>query len=405
MIKKTLTTAVILLLVLVNISCQEKLYPELEDGLYAEIVTNKGTMVAKLFYDKVPVTVSNFVALAEGNHPLAKEEYKGKPYFDGVTFHRVIDKFMIQGGDPTATGSGDPGYKFAADFNVDLRHNKPGILSMANSGGINTNGSQFFIMEVEWPSLDAFDPQGNLKPCDRPGVSCHSVFGELVKGLEVQDAISNVEVVNPSARNHKPVEDVIINSVKIIRKGKAAKSFDAPKVFTEEMPKVEEGLKKIKEEAKAKADKIAEKAKAEFLAKDAELKDKLIVSETGMKMAFTHKSGGVKPTSDQKVKIDCAGYLVDGTLFWTTWKDVAEKNGKYDARQDQGGGYAPFAMPYNESATLVAGFREAMLKMNIGDKARVYIPYHLGYGEAGRAPLIPGKTDLVFDIELTAIAK
>ena len=122
-------------------------------------------------------------------------------------------------------------------------------------------------------------------------------------------------------------------------------------------------------------------------------------------MAFTHKGNGVQPTSTQKVNVDCAGYLVDGTLFWTTWKEIAEKNGKFDPRQEQQGGYAPFAMPYNESATLVAGFKEAMLKMKIGDKARVYIPYHLGYGEAGRAPLIPGKTDLVFDIELTSIAE
>lgn len=404
MIRNALTTLVVLL-VLSNTSCQEDRYPELEDGLYAEFVTTKGTMVAKLFYDKVPVTVANFVALAEGNHPMADEKYKGKPFYDSLTFHRVIDKFMIQGGDPTGTGSGTPGYRFAADFSPELRHDKPGILSMANSGGINTNGSQYFIMEVPWPSLDAFDPQGNLKACDQPGVSCHSVFGELVQGLEVQDSISNVEVINPRARNHKPVEDVIVTELNIIRKGKAAKSFKAPKVFTEEMPKVEEGLRKMKEEAQKKADEIADKAKTEFLKIDEELKDKLIESETGMKMAFTHRGDGVQPTADQRVKIDCAGYLVDGTLFWTTWEEVAKENGKFDARQAQQGGYAPFTMPYNETASLVAGFREAMLKMKIGDRARVYIPYHLGYGEAGRAPLIPGKTDLVFDIELTSLAE
>ena len=403
MIKNALATFVVLL-VLSSTSCQDR-YPDLEDGLYAEFVTNKGSMIAKLYYDKVPVTVANFVALAEGNHPMAEEKYKEKPFFDGLTFHRVIDKFMIQGGDPTGTGSGTPGYRFVADFSPELKHDKPGILSMANAGGINTNGSQFFIMEVPWPSLDAFDAQGNMKPCDQPGVSCHSVFGELVQGLEVQDSISNVEVINPRARNHKPVEDVVITKVNIIRKGKAAKSFDAPKVFSEEMPKVEEGIRKINEEAKKKVEKIAEQAKVEFLKKDEELKDKLIESETGMKMAFTHKGNGVQPTSTQKVNVDCAGYLVDGTLFWTTWKEIAEKNGKFDSRQEQQGGYAPFTMPYNESATLVAGFKEAMLKMKIGDKARVYIPYHLGYGEAGRAPLIPGKTDLVFDIELTSIAE
>ena len=211
MIKKTLT-ALVVLLVLVNISCQER-YPDLENGLYAEIVTSKGTMVAKLHYDKVPVTVANFVALAEGNHPMVEEKYKDKPFYDSITFHRVMDKFMIQGGDPTGTGRGTPGYRFAADYSPELKHDKPGILSMANGGGINTNGSQFFITEAPYPRGDFYDAQGNLKPCDQRGVSCHSVFGELVQGLEVQDSISNVEVIDPRARNHKPVEDVFITKV------------------------------------------------------------------------------------------------------------------------------------------------------------------------------------------------
>jgi len=403
MIKKALT-AFVVLLVLATISCQER-YPDLEDGLYAEFVTNKGTMVAELFYDEVPVTVANFVALAEGNHPMAEDKYKGKPFYDSLTFHRVMDKFMIQGGDPTGTGSGTPGYRFAADFSANLKHDKPGILSMANSGGINTNGSQFFIMEVPYPSLDAFDAQGNMKPCDQPRVSCHSVFGELVKGIEVQDSISNVKVIDPRARNNKPVEAVIMTDVNIIRKGKAAKSFNAPKIFEEEMPKVEEGLKKIKEEAKKKAEEQAKQAKVDFLKKNESLEGRRIDSPTGMAMIFTHEGDGVKPTSAQSVNIDCAGYLESGELFWTTWKDVAEKNGKYDERQEKQGGYAPFTMPYNETATLVPGFREAMLNMKIGDKARVFIPHYLGYGVNGRAPLIPGNTNLIFDIQLTSIKK
>ncbi|WP_400080341.1 peptidylprolyl isomerase [Winogradskyella sp. R77965] len=403
MIKNALATLVVLL-VLSSTSCQEN-YPDLEDGIYAEFVTNKGTMVAELFYDKVPVTVANFVALAEGNHPMAEEKYQGKPFYDNVTFHRVIDKFMIQGGDPTASGSGTPGYRFAADFSADLKHDKPGILSMANSGGINTNGSQFFIMEVPWPSLDAFDAQGNMKPCDQPRVSCHSVFGELVKGIEVQDSISNVKVINPAARNHKPVEDVIITKLNIIRKGKAAKSFDAPKIFSEEMPKVEEGIRKIKEDAKKKAEALARQAKADWLKKNEELTGRKIDSPTGMAMIFTNEGNGVKPKSSDRVNIDCAGYFEDGTLFWTTWKDVAQKNGKYDEGQDKAGRYAPFDMPYNESATLVAGFREAMLNMKIGDRARVFIPYYLGYGERGNPPVIPPNANIIFDIELAGIKK
>ena len=142
-----------LVLLMSTSSCQGK-YPDLEDGIYAEIITTKGTMVAKLEYEKTPVTVANFIALAEGNHPLVKEEYKGKKYYNGITFHRVMDKFMIQGGDPTATGSGDPGYKFANEIHPDLNYDKPGVLGMANSGPGGTNGSQFFITEVPYPSLN-----------------------------------------------------------------------------------------------------------------------------------------------------------------------------------------------------------------------------------------------------------
>lgn len=386
MIKKALTTLIILV-VLANISCQEK-YPNLEDGLYAEFVTNKGTMLAELYYDKVPVTVANFVALAEGNHPMVKDEYKGKRYYDSITFHRVVNNFMIQGGDPTASGMGDPGYKFPDEFHPDLKHDKPGVLSMANPGR-DANGSQFFIMEKEWPSLD----------------NRHAVFGQVIEGMDVHDSISNVKVIDPARRNHKPVEDVVITKLNIIRKGKEAKFFDAPKVFEEEMPKILEKREQQIAEAKKKAEELSKEAREEFLKKNEEIKNSIIKSETGMEMAFTHKGDGVKPTPEQRVKIDCAGYFEDGTLFWTTWKEVAEKNGKYDETQDSRGGYSPFTMPYNESAGLVAGFREAMLNMKVGDKARVYIPYHLGYGESGRAPLIPGKTNLVFDIELTGIAE
>lgn len=384
MIKKALT-AFVILLVLANISCQEQ-YPKLDDGLYAEFVTSKGNMIAELYYDKVPVTVANFVALAEGNHPLVSDEYKGKPFYDGITFHRVMDKFMIQGGDPTATGSGTPGYKFPDEFHPELKHDKPGVLSMANPGR-DANGSQFFIMEAPWPSLD----------------NRHAVFGQVIEGMEVHDSISNVKVINPQARNHKPVEDVVITTINIIRKGADAKAFNAPKVFEEEMPKIKKKKEKLKEEARKKAEELAQLAKVDFLNKNEELDGRRIESPTGMAMIFTNESDGATPTSAQRVNIDCAGYFEDGTLFWTTWKEVAEKNGKYDERQEQQGGYAPFDMPYNETANLVPGFREAMLKMKIGDRARVFIPYYLGYGEAGRPPVIPGKSNLIFDIQLTSI--
>ena len=178
---------------------------DLEDGLYAEFDTTMGVILVKLTYEKTPVTVANFVALAEGNHPKVREEYKGIKFYDGLIFHRVINNFMIQGGDPVGNGSGGPGYKFLDEFDQSLLHNKSGVLSMANSGP-GTNGSQFFITEVPTPHLD-------FK---------HSVFGQVVEGIEIQDEISNVK----TAIANRPEKDIIIKKLTIIRKGSKAKKFD-----------------------------------------------------------------------------------------------------------------------------------------------------------------------------------
>lgn len=173
---------------------------DMEEGLFAEMETTKGTIVLKLEFEKTPLTVANFVGLAEG---AIKNDAKGEgePFYDGIVFHRVINDFMIQGGDPTGTGMGGPGYKFKDEFHPELVHDGPGIFSMANSGP-GTNGSQFFITHLETPWLNGK----------------HTVFGHVVKGQEVVNAIQQ--------------GDKIVH-VKIIRKGKAAKEFDAPKVFAE----------------------------------------------------------------------------------------------------------------------------------------------------------------------------
>jgi len=134
-----------------------------------------------LYDDLVPSIVENFVNLSNSG------------FYDGITFHRVIADFMAQGGDPTGTGSGDPGYKFADEFHVDARHDKPGILSMANSG-FNSNGSQFFITLVETAFLDAFDDNDQLKNCAGFSVSCHAVFGEVVSGMDV---VTNIRIRDP----------------------------------------------------------------------------------------------------------------------------------------------------------------------------------------------------------------
>jgi len=137
-----------------------------------------GTIVIELFPKEAPKTVNNFVFLSR------------EGFYDDVTFHRVIPGFMAQGGDPTGRGTGSPGYKFGSELSPIRRHDGPGVLSMANSGGTNTNGSQFFITFVATPSLDGYDADGNLKPCRTAGVSCHSVFGKVVEGMDVVNAIT-----------------------------------------------------------------------------------------------------------------------------------------------------------------------------------------------------------------------
>ena len=168
--------------------------------VYAEFVTSEGNFTIRLFDQEVPNTVANFVGLAEGTKewtdPRTNQKVK-QPYYDGIIFHRVIDGFMIQGGDPLGQGYGGPGYKFADEFHPSLRHSKPGILSMANAGP-NTNGGQFFITLGPTPHLD----------------NKHSVFGEVESGMDVVRKIGSTQV----GPRDRPVKDVVIQTVKIERK-------------------------------------------------------------------------------------------------------------------------------------------------------------------------------------------
>jgi len=157
-----------------------------------------GEFVIELFPKEAPNTVNSFVFLARDG------------YYDGVTFHRVIPGFMAQGGDPTGTGSGGPGYKFGSEPSPLRRHDAPGMLSMANSGGINTNGSQFFITFSAQPALDGFNADGSAKNCAQTGVSCHTVFGKVVEGMDV---VMNISTRNPSTARTPgdAIKTIVIN--------------------------------------------------------------------------------------------------------------------------------------------------------------------------------------------------
>lgn len=353
-------------------ACQENKYPDLENGVYAEFVTNKGTFVAKLYNEATPLTVSNFVELAEGRNEMVDSAYKGKNYYNGLIFHRVIKDFMIQGGDPLGTGSGNPGYKFPDEIVDTLKHTGKGILSMANSGE-DTNGSQFFITLKETPWLNGK----------------HTVFGEIVIGQEIVDSIGLVETTKPG---DKPVDSIVMNEVNIINVGKMI----IPS-FTKEMERIE----KEKVDLMKRIEKIATETAVDFATR---LQDAEELS-SGVKILFTEKGDGVKPAEGSKVLMNYAGYLTNGSMFDTNNIFVAKKYEAYQYTRDAAGGYTPVPTDYSKEARLIQGFREGLLQMSIGDKALIYIPSHLAYGERGYPPIIPSNSDLIFELELVDIVQ
>lgn len=358
--------SILLILLMSIISCKSTKYSDLDDGLYADLQTNRGDILLKLEYEKVPITVANFVSLAEGTNPYVDEYFKGKPFYDGLKFHRIVKDFMIQGGDPRGNGSGNPGYKFEDEFPMDatgnlvLSHDSAGILSMANSGP-DSNGSQFFITHKETPWLNGK----------------HSVFGFVVKGQEVVDSMVQYDV---------------IQKLEIIRIGKKAKEFDAAAEFTSYFDGIEE-RQKLAEEMKIQA-----KEKLVQFVKDNEASAKSLSS--GLKVITIKEGTGEKPALGSKVNVLYAGYFVSGDLFDTNVKETAELFGKYDKRRDQMNMYKAFPMDYSPDAELIPGFREGLQQMNYGDKVLLLVPSHLAYGEQGTGNVIPPNTDLMFELEI-----
>tara|TARA_B100000900_G_scaffold162516_1_gene138010 strand:+ start:239 stop:1372 length:1134 start_codon:yes stop_codon:yes gene_type:complete len=357
-----------------------KNYDELENGLYAEFNTSMGTMLVKLTYEKTPVTVANFVALAEGNHPKVDNDFKGVKFYDGIIFHRVIDNFMIQSGDPRGDGTGGPGYRFLDEIDQSLKHDKPGVLSMANSGP-GTNGSQFFITEVPTQHLDGK----------------HTVFGHLVKGLEVRDAISDVE----TAIADRPVKDVVINELKIIRKGPKAKAFDAVKTWNEMEPKLFIVQEEKKKAAIAKLESLAKIEKE----RNNNYRKKSKKLESGVEVYYINKGKGIKPVEGDEIFFYYEGYLaLNGALFGTNRKDIMINYDKYSKDDENKGWYDPSKVTYSADMQLIEGFREVLMMMNVGDKIYCFIPSRMGYKDRAMGNTIPANSDLEFIIELVDVS-
>lgn len=360
-----------MLLIMTVISCtpiyktmnvEKETYEKLPDGLYANLQTTKGNMLVKLETQKSPVTVANFVALAEGKQ---KNDVKaaGVPFYDGTIFHRVIENFMIQGGDPQGTGMGGPGYRFDDERN-DLKHTGKGILSMANSGP-NTNGSQFFITQVATPWLDGK----------------HTIFGKVVDGEEVIDTIAKVE----KGAGDKPKENIVLTKVTIFGKGSAYANYDAAKIFAEGKDKIAANNKTyLQREAAERAAKLRE-FEAQQEAKVHAMAAGMQKTASGLYYKITTHGTGKAPKAGDAVAVHYAGKLIDGTEF-----DSSYKRGE------------PIEFPVG-MGRVIKGWDEGIMMLKQGDKATFLIPPALGYGPQGAGGVIPPNAWLVFDVELVKV--
>lgn len=308
----------------------------LKDGLYAIFHTEKGDIICSLEYKKTPMTVMNFVGLAEGVLNINDPD---EPFYDGLNFHRVIPDFMIQGGCPKGDGTGGPGYRFPDEFDDSLKHDGPGVLSMANAGP-GTNGSQFFITHVATPWLNGK----------------HAVFGHVVEGQDV---------VNKIKQGDK------IESVEIVRVGKDAEDFIVTK---EKFSDLVEAVENKAREAEAEEQKKI----------DAEIANRYpgaIKTPTGLKFVITKEgTGTATPKYGQNVTVHYQGTLLNGKIF-----DSSILRGQP----------ATFRI-----GQVIEGWNEALVTMKKGEKRTLIIPPELGYGIHGYPGIIPPNATLIFDVEL-----
>ncbi len=308
----------------------------MKDGLYAIIKTKRGDITLELEYKKTPMTVCNFVGLATG---VLNIQNPGKPFYDGLTFHRVIDNFMIQGGCPLGNGTGGPGYRFPDEFDPSLKHTGPGVLSMANAGP-GTNGSQFFITHVETPWLDGK----------------HTVFGHVVEGQNVVDKIKAGDK---------------IEKIEIVRVGKEAEDFEVSKERFSYL--VEEASKKVEEAKEAEKKKIIDEIKSRY--------PNAIKTPSGL-MYVVEREGeaGKSPKYGDAVTVHYEGKLLSGRVFDSSY-----------LRKEP----ATFKI-----GDVIEGWNEALVEMKKNEKRVLIIPPELGYGEYGYPGVIPPNSYLIFEVEL-----
>jgi FKBP-type peptidyl-prolyl cis-trans isomerase len=313
----------------------------MKEGLYAEILTNKGKILLDLEFEKCPMTVANFIGLAEGTIP-NKEKKKSVPYYDGLKFHRVIDNFMVQGGCPKGSGVGGPGYNFPDEFHPELKHISPGILSMANSGP-GTNGSQFFITHIATDWLD----------------NKHTVFGNVINGMDIVNSIK---------------QDDILENITINRVGDAAIKFDAPTIFANKVKNFEENQQ---EKQKKEAMKVLVQINEKY--------PNARTTESGLIIANEIKGEGMEALAGKVVSVHYTGRLMNGSVF--------------DSSVDRG---EPIEFTLG-SGMVIKGWDEGIAELKVGGKATFIIPHHLAYGDNGHPPIIPAKSTLEFDVELIDI--
>lgn len=313
-----------------------------KDGVFAIMETSRGSIVLELFYDKTPLTVTNFVGLAEGTLDAAK----GKHFYDGLKFHRVISDFMIQGGDPEGTGRGGPGYRFADECRDDLVFDKPGYLAMANAGP-GTNGSQFFITHVPTDWLNGK----------------HTIFGQVVNE-------DSQKVVNEIKQNDKIVK------LTIVRQGEAAEKFTATQADFDRLSA--EASKKAEEAKKAAAAARSKEVEAKFPGFD---KD-----SNGIYFKTTKEGSGNKIGGKRAVAVEYKGYFVNGQVF------------------DQSKGRGPLEFT-TAGGQMIPGFDIMVQDMKLGEKRTIVLPPSQAYGEGGIPGVIPGGAYIAFDVELTKVKK